>query len=96
METLVPWLHKNWKLRELVLTRVTCISGSYAYIQAQELTKITIRQCYQVQEPAIVAPNLETLVIQHCPMVKFRSETSLLQLKNLLLSLRSFTASRDI
>lgn len=93
METLVPWLHKDWKLRELVLTRVTCISGFYVHIQAQELTKITIRQCYQVQEPAIVAPNLETLVIQHCPMVKFRSETSLPQLKNLLLSSRSFTAS---
>ncbi|KAK1931014.1 Disease resistance protein LAZ5 [Phytophthora citrophthora] len=94
MEKLVPWLNKDWKLRELVLTRVTCISGFYVHLQAEELTKITIRQCYQVQEPAIVAPNLETLVIDHCPVVKFRAETNLPQIKNLSISSRNFTAAQ--
>ncbi|KAL3671981.1 hypothetical protein V7S43_002646 [Phytophthora oleae] len=94
MESLVPWLNKSWKLRELVLTRVTCISGFYVHLLAEEITKITIRQCYQVQEPVIVAPNLETLIIDHCPVVMFGAEMSLPQLKNLSLSSRGFTAAQ--
>ncbi|POM70591.1 putative F-box and leucine rich repeat containing protein [Phytophthora palmivora] len=92
MESLVPWLDKNWKLRELVLTRVTCISGFYIHLEAEQLTKFTIRQCYQVQEPAIVAPNLETLIIEHCPVVGLHADTKLPQLKKLSLSSRTLTA----
>ncbi|KAL4109372.1 hypothetical protein PRIC1_001072 [Phytophthora ramorum] len=92
MESLVPWLGKNWNLRELVLMRVTCVSGFYVHLLAEELTKITIRQCYQVQEPAIVAPNLKTLVVEHCPLIKFHADTSLPQLNKLAVSSRSLTA----
>ncbi|KAG7398730.1 hypothetical protein PHYBOEH_010572 [Phytophthora boehmeriae] len=86
MASLVPWITKNWKLRELELTRVACIQGFYVYLQTEELKKVTIRQCYQLQEPAIVGPNLESLVIDHCMLTKFHQETSLPGLKTLSVS----------
>ncbi|GMF24331.1 unnamed protein product [Phytophthora lilii] len=92
METLVPWLDKSWKLREIVLTRVTCVAGFYVHLRAKELTKLSIRQCYQVQKPAIIAPNLDTLVIHHCPMTEFHEDTSLPQLKKLVVSSRNLMA----
>ncbi|RQM09560.1 hypothetical protein DD237_003250 [Peronospora effusa] len=92
IKSLVPWLNKCWKLRKLMLTRVTCISVFNLHLLAEELTMVAIRECYQVQEPAIVAPNLKTLVIEHCPMTQFHSDTSLPQLKTLSLSSRNFTA----
>ncbi|EGZ16017.1 hypothetical protein PHYSODRAFT_334212 [Phytophthora sojae] len=51
-----------------------------------------------VQEPVIVAPNLEVLVIEHCPMNKFNADTSLPQLKKLTLSSRNLSAlqARDL
>ncbi|EGZ24075.1 hypothetical protein PHYSODRAFT_486588 [Phytophthora sojae] len=94
MQAIVPWLNRGWKLRELIFTRVTCISGFYVHLLAEELKKVTIRQCYQVQQPAIVAPNLEVLVIEHCPVSKFHAGTSLPQLKKLALSSRSLSALR--
>ncbi|KAG7380457.1 hypothetical protein PHYPSEUDO_007190 [Phytophthora pseudosyringae] len=92
MDSLVPWLDKSGKLRELVLTRVTCIGGFCVHLLAEELRKVTIRQCYQVQEPAIVGPTLETLVIDHCPVTRFHADTSLPQLKKLSLCSRNLTA----
>ncbi|OWZ23019.1 hypothetical protein PHMEG_0002166 [Phytophthora megakarya] len=92
MESLVPWLDENWKLRELDLVRVTSSSDFCIHLLAEHLMKFTIRQCYQVQEPAIVALNLETLVIEHCPVTRFHADTRLPQLKQLSLSSRNLTA----
>lgn len=92
MQSLVPWLDRNWKLRELVLTRVTCVRGFYVHLMTDELKSITIRQCYQVQEPAIIAPNLEALVVEHCPLTKFHDDTSMPELKSLYVSSRNLRA----
>ncbi|RLN56509.1 hypothetical protein BBJ29_006024 [Phytophthora kernoviae] len=92
MESLVPWLDKNWKLRELVLTRVACVQGFYVHLQTEELKKVTIRQCYQLQEPAIVGPNLESLVIEHCMLTKFHENTCLPGLTMLSVSSRNLKA----
>ncbi|CAH0479716.1 unnamed protein product [Peronospora belbahrii] len=96
IESLVPWLDKSWKLRELILIRVTCISGFNLHLLAEELTTVVIRECYQVKEPAIVAPNLETLVIWHCPVTTFHTNTSLPRLKTLTLSSQYFTQARHL
>ncbi|ETK90087.1 hypothetical protein F441_06222, partial [Phytophthora nicotianae CJ01A1] len=92
MKLLMPWLNRSGELRKLVLTRVNCISGFYVHLVAEKLTNIAIRQCYQLQEPAIIAPNVETLVIEYCPVTRFHADTKLPQLKKLSLSSRSFTA----
>ena len=94
MESLVPWLDNRWHLRELTMTRVTCMNGFYLHLLAEKLTKVTICECYQVHEPAIVAPNLEVLTIKHCPMTRFHADSRLPQLKSLSLSSRSLTASQ--
>ncbi|KAI9997439.1 hypothetical protein PInf_001339 [Phytophthora infestans] len=49
-------------------------------------------QLSRVQEPAIIAPNLEILAIEHCPVTRFHADTKLPQLKKLSLSSRSLTA----
>ncbi|KAG3110071.1 hypothetical protein PI124_g7089 [Phytophthora idaei] len=92
MKSLMPWLNRSEELRKLVLARVNCISGFYVHLLAEKLTNVTIHQCYQVQEPAIIAPNLEALVIEHCPVTRFHADTKLPLLKKLSLSSRSFTA----
>ncbi|CAI5724046.1 unnamed protein product [Hyaloperonospora brassicae] len=92
MESLVPWLDNRWRLRELTLTRVTCMNGFDLHLLAEKLTKVTICECYQVHELAIVAPNLEALTIKHCPMTRFHADSRLPQLKSLSLSSRSLRA----
>ncbi|EEY57197.1 uncharacterized protein PITG_11018 [Phytophthora infestans T30-4] len=92
MKSLMPWLKRSKKLRKLVLIRVNCISGLYIHLLAEKLINVTIRQCYQVQEHAIIAPNLEILAIEHCPVTRFHADTKLPQLKKLSLSSRSLTA----
>ncbi|KAG2910260.1 hypothetical protein PC114_g9833 [Phytophthora cactorum] len=57
--------------------------------RSEELRKLVLTR---VQEPAIIAPNLEALVIEHCPVTRFHADTKLPQLKKLSLSSRSFTA----
>uniref|UniRef100_M4BHZ7 F-box/LRR-repeat protein 15/At3g58940/PEG3-like LRR domain-containing protein n=1 Tax=Hyaloperonospora arabidopsidis (strain Emoy2) TaxID=559515 RepID=M4BHZ7_HYAAE len=84
--------HNSWSLRELVLTRVTCISGFYLHLLAEKLTKVTLCECYQVHEPAIIAPNLKALTIKYCPMARFHADTHLPELKSLSLCSRNFTA----
>jgi Leucine-rich repeat (LRR) protein len=92
MESLVPWLDNNWKLRELDFSRVTCVGGFYVHLLAEELQKLCIRQCYQVQQPAIIAPNLKTLVVEQCPITGLHADTRLPQLEELVVSSRSLTA----
>ncbi|TDH65610.1 hypothetical protein CCR75_000697 [Bremia lactucae] len=92
IQSLIPWLDRSQELRELELARIYCVSGFHLHLSAKQLTKVVIRQCYQMQEPALVAPKIETLVIEHCPMTRFHPDTHLPQLKKLLLSSRNFTA----
>lgn len=91
MESLAPWFDGSLELRELELTRVSSVSGFDVHLLAEKITKVIIRQCHQVQEPAIIAPKIITLIIEQCPVTRFHVDTSLPQLEKLLLSSRSFT-----
>ncbi|RLN97868.1 hypothetical protein BBJ28_00001509 [Nothophytophthora sp. Chile5] len=94
MAALAPWLHANWKLRELALTRVACLRGFHVHMLTKEwaaLEKLTLQQCYQVQMLAIIAPNLHSLVIVNCPVTKFHAETSMPMLKELSVSSRKLS-----
>ncbi|CAI5731686.1 unnamed protein product [Peronospora destructor] len=58
---LVSWLDKYWKLRELMLTRVTCISVFNVHLLAEELTKVAIRECYQLEQVLVDPTDLPSL-----------------------------------